>query len=46
MKKIQIFRQMTIYGQTLGVFKSEHNEGSSNGVKRNLHKNKIVVVWV
>ena len=35
---------MTIYAQTFGVFKREHNKGSSNGVKRNLHKNKIVVV--
>ena len=45
-KEIQISRQMTIYGQTLGFFLRENNEGSHNGKKTNLHKNKIVVFWV
>ena len=34
---------MTMYGQTLGVFKRENNECSRNGEKTILHKNKIVV---
>ena len=34
---------MTIYGQTLGVFKRENNECRRNEKKTNLHKNKIVV---
>ena len=34
---------MTIYGQTLGVFKRENNECCRNGVKTKLHKIKIVV---
>ena len=34
---------MTIYGQTLGVFKHEHNERSRNEGKTELHKNKIAV---
>ena len=42
-KEIQISRQMTIYGQTLGVFKLENNKCSRNGEKINLRKNKIVV---
>ena len=45
-KEIQISRQMTIYGQNLGVSERENNEGSRNGEKTNLHKNKIVVFWV
>ena len=36
---------MTIYGQTLGVFKRENNECSRNGEKTKLHKIKIVVFW-
>ena len=40
---MQISRQMAIYGQTIGVFKRENNEGSSDLVKRNLQKNKVVV---
>ena len=42
-REIQISRQMTMYGQTLGVFKRENNECSRNGEKTILHKNKIVV---
>ena len=34
---------MTIYGQTLGVFKRENDECIRNGEKTNLHKIKIVV---
>ena len=45
-KEIQISRQMTIYGQTLRVFKRENNEYSRNGKMANLPKNKIVVFWV
>ena len=33
---------MTIYGQTLGVFKRENDECIRNGEKTNLHKIKIV----
>ena len=42
-KQIQISRHMTIYGQTLGMFKRENNECKSNGEKRKLHQIKIVV---
>ena len=34
---------MTIYGQTLGVFKRENNECIRKGEKTNLHKIKNVV---
>ena len=34
---------MTIYGQTLGVFKRENDECIRNGEKANLHKIKIEV---
>ena len=34
---------MTIYGQTLGVFKREINECIRNGERTKLHKIKIVV---
>ena len=34
---------MTIYGQTLGVFKRENNECSRNGEQTKLHKITIVV---
>ena len=34
---------MTIYGQTLGVFKRGNNDCSRNGVKTKLHKIKILV---
>ena len=37
---------MTMYGQTLGVFKRENNECSLNGEKTILHKDKIVVFSV
>ena len=37
---------MTIYGQTLGVFKRENNECFGNGKKTNLHKIKIVVFLI
>ena len=36
---------MTIYGQTLEVFKRENNKCSRNGEKIKLHKIKIVVFW-
>ena len=39
---------MTIYGQTLGVFKRENDECIRNGEKRYLHKIEIVgyvVLW-
>ena len=36
---------MTIYGQTLGVFKRENDECIRNGEKTNLHKIKIVVFF-
>ena len=36
---------MTIYGQTLAVFKRGNNECSRNGVKTKLHKIKIVVFF-
>ena len=36
---------MTIYGQTLGVFKRENNKCSRNGEKTKLHKIKIVGFW-
>ena len=42
-KKIQISRHMTIYGQTLGVFKRENNKKSCNGEKTKLYKIEIVV---
>ena len=45
-RDIQISRQMTMYGQTLGVFKRENNEYSRNGEKTILHKDKIVVFSV
>ena len=37
---------MTIYGQTLGVFKRENNEYIRNGKKTNLHKIKIVIYLI
>ena len=37
---------MTIYGQTLGVFKRENNECIRNGEKTNLHKIKNVVFLI
>ena len=43
-KEIQISRRMTIYGQTLGVFKRENHECICNGEKTKLHK--IVVFWI
>ena len=45
-KEIQISRHMTIYGQTLGVFKRENNECIRNGEKTKLHKIKIVVFFI
>ena len=33
---------MTIYGQTLGVFKRDNNECIRNGKKTNRHEMKIV----
>ena len=36
---------MTIYGQTLGVFKCENNKCSRSGGKTKLQKIKIVVFW-
>ena len=42
-KEIQISRHMTIYGQTLGVFKRKNNECIRNGEKTKLHKIKIFV---
>ena len=36
---------MTVYGQTLGVFKRENNECIRNGEKTNLHKIKNVVFY-
>ena len=36
---------MTIYGQTLGVFKHENNECIRNGEKTNLHKIKNVFFY-
>ena len=33
---------MTIYGQTLGVFKRDNNERIRNGKKTNRHEMKIV----
>ena len=45
-KEIQISRHMTIYGQTLGVFKRKNNECIRNGEKTKLHKIKIVVFWI
>ena len=36
-KEIQISRYMTIYGQTLGVFKHENRECICNGEKTKLH---------
>ena len=41
-REIQISRQMTIYGQTLGVFKHENDKRSRNGEKTKLNKIKIV----
>ena len=40
-KEIQISRQMTIYGQTLGVLKRKNNECRRNEKKTNLHKTKL-----
>ena len=37
---------MTIYGQTLGVFKRENNKKSWNGEKTKLHKIEIVVFLI
>ena len=37
---------MTIYGQTLGVFKHEINECIRNGERTKLHKIKIVVFFL
>ena len=37
---------MTIYGQTLGVFKRENNECICKGEKNKLQKIKIVVFLV
>ena len=37
---------MTIYGQTLGVFKRENNKCIRNGEKGNLHKIKNVVFLI
>ena len=37
---------MTIYGQTLGVFKREINECIRNEERTKLHKIKIVVFWL
>ena len=37
-QEIQISRHMTIYGQTLGVFKRENIECIRNGEKTNLHE--------
>ena len=37
---------MTIYGQTLGVFKLEINECIRNEERTKLHKIKIVVFWL
>ena len=45
-KEIQISRHMTIYGQTLGVFKCKNNKCLRNGEKRNLHKIKNVVFLI
>lgn len=41
----QISRHMTIYVQTLGVFKRENNECIRNWEKTYLHKIKVVVLW-
>ena len=45
-KEIQISRHMTIYGQTLGVFKRKNNKCIRNGEKTNLHKIKHVVFLI
>ena len=37
---------MTIYGQTLGVFKRENNEYVRNGEKTNRHKIKTVAFLI
>ena len=37
---------MTMYGQTLGVFKRENNKKSCNGGKTKLHKIVIVVFLI
>ena len=37
---------MTIYGQTLGVFKRKNNECIHNGEKINLHKIKNAVFLI
>ena len=37
---------MTIYSQTLGVFKLENDECICNGEKTKLHKIKIGVIYV
>ena len=42
-REIQISPHMTIYGQTLGVFKRENNKKSCHGEKTKLHKIEIVV---
>ena len=44
-KEIQISRHMTIYGQTLEVFKRENNKTKCNGEKTKLHKIEIVVFF-
>ena len=43
---MQISRHMTIYGQTLGMFKRENNKKSCNGEKTKLHEIKIVVFLI
>ena len=40
-KEIQISRQMTIYGQTLGVFKRENNECRRNEKRQICIKTKL-----
>ena len=40
--EIQISRHLTVYGQTLGVFKRENNKKYRNGEKTKLHKIQIV----
>ena len=45
-KEIQISRQMTIYGQSLGVFQREYNEIIKNETTKLLHKIKFVVFLI
>ena len=42
-KDIQISRQIAIYGQNLGVFKTENNEYICKKEKAKLYKNKIII---